>query len=276
MSVLAARSWSERQQVVAILLMAGAMIAALWFFLMLPQNRDRKQLESDISNLRKQLASRNYLVGERALQDRKTMEVAHNRSLHAEWTNMVGRMQTFARRDDLTNYVGHIDYKVALFDVSQRLLKKSRTKNIRIRHYDLGMEDAVRSDEDARKLMLQLRTVEKIVDFALDLQINMLRDIDPLPPLQLKAAPTQEPFAEEYPVDVEFYGSLENLYQMFAAILDADSTLMLRRLRVLSEPNRPDVLRITAVMSTLVFLRDPDELVEVPKSATRRLTPLGH
>jgi len=261
---------------VAILLMAGAMIAALWFFLMLPQNRDRKQLESDISNLRKQLASRNYLVGERALQDRKTMEVAHNRSLHAEWTNMVGRMQTFARRDDLTNYVGHIDYKVALFDVRQRLLKKSRTKNIRIRHYDLGMEDAVRSDEDARKLMLQLRTVEKIVDFALDLQINMLRDIDPLPPLQLKAAPTQEPFAEEYPVDVEFYGSLENLYQMFAAILDADSTLMLRRLRVLSEPNRPDVLRITAVMSTLVFLRDPDELVEVPKSATRRLTPLGH
>jgi hypothetical protein len=276
MSVLTLKSWSERQQVVAILLMAGAMIVALWFFLLLPQNRDRKQLESDISNLRKQLASRNYLVGEHALQDRKSAEVTYNRNLHSEWTNMVARMQTFARKGDLTNYVGHIDYKVALFDVRQRLLKKSRTKNIRIRHYDLGMEDAVRSDEDARKLMLQLRTVEKIVDFALDLQINMLRDIDPLPPLQHKAAPGQKPFAEEYPVDLEFYGNLENLYQMFAAILDSDSTLVLRRLRVLSEPNRPDVLRVTAVMSTLVFLRDPDELVEVPKSATRRLTPLGH
>jgi len=276
MSALDLRSWSERQQVVAILLMAGAAITALWFFLLLPQKRERRQMERDIRRLRNQLASRNYLVGERALQDRKSEEVVHNRNLHAEWTNMVGRMQAFAHKDDLTNYVGHIDYKVALFDVRQRLLRKSRTKNIRIRHYDLGMEDAVRSDEDARKLMLQLRTVEKIVDFALDLQINMLRDIDPLPPLQHKASPSQEPFAEEYPVDVEFYGSLDNLYQMFAAILDVNSTLLLRRLRVLSEPNRPDVLRITAVMSTLVFLRDPDELVEVPKSATRRLTPLGH
>ncbi len=272
------KSWSERQQVLAIIGMAGLVLCLLWFFLLLPLNRKRQSLEAEISGMQTQLASKNYLIGEDVLQSKRNQEATHNRAMHTEWTNMVARMQSFREAGNtLTNAVGHIDYKVALFEVRQRLLKKSRDMSIRLRDTDLGLDDVVRGDEDARRLMLQLRTVEKLVDFTFDLKINMLRAITPLPPIQHVFRPEKPPFMEEYPVKVEFYGQLNSIYALFEAAKQPETPFALRRLRVEVEPAQPDLLKVSAVMSALLFLRDPDVLIEdIPKKKVERLEPLGH
>lgn len=277
MSGLSIKAWSQRQQVLAIIVMAGLLMTALWFFLLLPQNRSRKQLERQIATKQQQLASKDYLRGESALQNERNDEVTNNRELHDEWTNTVKRMTAFPQHQNLLKAdVGHIDYKVALFDVRQRLLKKSNEMKIGLRHKDLGMEEAVRSDEDARTLMLQLRTVEKLVDFALNLKIDLLREIDPLPPIYHRLQPEQPPYIEEYPVSIEFYGNLQTLFELFEAAAEPENAFVMRRSRIESEVARPDLLKVSVVMSTLVFLRDPDELVDtIPKKPVKWTEPLG-
>ncbi len=278
MSALSIKAWSERQQVLAVIVMAGLVMTALWFFLLLPQNRGRKLLERRISQKEQQLASKDYLRGERALRRERDDEVTYNRHLHDEWTNTVAHMTAFPQHQHLLrDDVGHIDYKVALFDVRQRLLKKSQEMKIGLRHKDLGMDEAVRSDEDARTLMLQLRTVEKLVDFALNLQIDLLREIDPLPPIYHRLQPDQDPHIEEYPVSIEFYGNLQTLFELFEAASYPENSFVMRRSRIESEPARPDLLKVNVVMSALVFLRDPDELVDtIPKKPVKLSKPLGY
>lgn len=269
-------AWSERQQVVAIILMAGVVIFALWFFLLSPLNRRRHRLEKEIEGMRSELARKNYLLGEESLLKEMEEEEKYNRLLHKEWVSTASHLAAFPEHQGLLDSkVGHIDFKVALFDTRQRLLQESRALNISLPH-DLGMDDAVHSNEDARRLMLQLRTVEKLVDLALDLKINMLRSIEPLPPVPHMAG-SREEFLEEYPVRMEFYGNLENLYHLFRAVLEPEHVFALRRLRVEAvSPNKPDLLSIDVVMSALVFLKEPDEFVPTPKEIMRPLSPMGY
>lgn len=277
MNVLKLKSWSERQQVVAVILMAGAAIFALWFFLLTPLNRQRHRLEKEIEGMRSQLAAKNYLLGEEVLQKKRKEKHEHNRYIRKEWTAMASRLAAFPNEEELVeSHVGHIDFKVALFDVRQRLLKKSRALNISLPH-DLGMDDAVHSDEDARKLMLQLRTVEKLVDLTFDLKISMLRHIEPLPPMLHVAGSKGEAFLEEYPVRVKFYGSLENLFNLFQAVLEPDHVFAFRHLRIEAvSRKRLDLLSINAVMSALLFLKDPDELAPASTKTIFRTSPMGY
>ena len=255
---------SERQQVVAIILMAGLVIFALWFFLLLPQNRQRKRLERDIAQMRSQLAQKNYLVGEEALMHRRSQESNNYLALHGDWEALVERVTGFTNRaDGADSQYGRIDFKVALFDVRQRLLAKSRSLRIALPH-DLGMGETVDSDEDARRLMLQLRTVEKLVDLALDLKIDQLRDVQPLKPVEHSGGKKQDPYFEEYPVRVRFFGNLENVYALFQAILEPGQVFSMRRLRIASAPReKAGLLEVEAVLSALLFTRSPEELKTV-------------
>lgn len=252
---------SERQQVLAIIVMAGLLLFATWFFLLLPQNRKRNQLRLDIKSMTDQLQQRNYLRGEPALQQELGSEQDEARSTDKEWSATALRMAAFAdQQQTLSNPVGTIDYKVKLFEVRSSLIRKSRKANIGLPP-DLGMEDAVRSNEDARKLMLQLRAVEKAVDLALDRKINLLRTIKPMPPIAHRMTPESEPFMEEYPVRLEFLGSIWNIYEMLEAILRSESSFALRNLRIdTASENDPNILRVRTTLSALVFLKTPDDL----------------
>ena len=278
MNTVRLRVWSDRQQVLAIILMAGIPIFLIWFFLLAPLNSRRRRLEVRIEGMQSQLASLNYLVAEDILQRKKLAEHAHNRRMHAEWSSMATRLAAFSNQQDLVkSQVGHIiDFKVALFDVGKRLQRKSDALDIDLPH-NLGMEAAVHSDEDARKLMLQLRTVEKLVDMALDLKINELRSIEPLAPVVHKAGPGGRPFLEEYPIRLKFFGSLENLYDLLHGILEPEHVFTMRHLRVETRsPRSPDVLSINTVVSGLLFLKKPDDLYEPPRAKLGRTIPMGH
>jgi Tfp pilus assembly protein PilO len=277
MNLLNLKSWSERRQVLAIIVMAGTLLFLLWFFLLLPQSRTRSRLTRDISQMRQQLEQKNALLGQDTLLRRKQIEFERNEALLAEWKETTERLSAFTNRQELVAArIGHIDFKVALFDVRQRLRNKSKALDISL-PYDLGMADSVSGNEDARKLMLQLRAVETLVDLALDQKINTLRHVQPLAPVRHDAEGSQESFFEEYPVRVEFFGSMENLYDLLRATLAPQHMFVLRNVKIEAPArDRPEALNISLVMGALVFLKSPEEMRLAPAKATRQMSPMGY
>ena len=272
--------WSERQQVVAIILGMAVVLFLLWFFLLLPVNRQRRSIEADIANMATELSQKNYLLGEDALRRRLDEEQLKYGRLTNDWQGTVLQLGSFTGADDssVSGGVAHIDFKVALFRVRQRLVQKARTLGVSLPH-DLGVDETVESNEDAFQRMVQLRVVEKLVDLSLDLKIKTVREIRPLPTITHKAGPQQEDFFTEFPLELDLYGSLDNLYQLLGVVSEPEHVFALRGLRV--EPassSRDELLNIKAVMSALVFLKQPAEISKPRAIAARptRRGPLGH
>jgi len=267
---------SERQQVLAVIMMAGMLIFALWFFLLLPLNRQRHRLERDIEEMTGYLARKNYLLPEDVLGKTKSKACDFNRNIHDDWLELMSRMAAFPNQEMLAgSSVNRIDFKVALFQVRHRLLGKSRSMGIELPR-DLGIEETVAGNEDARRLMLQLRAVEKLADLALDLKINRLRYLEPMPPVQHRAGNDQV-YIEEYPVRMDFDGTLDNVYSLFKAILDPAHVFVVKHFRLENPgPGDGDRLRVSAVLSALLFVQDPDAVIPAPKKSSDWVPPMGH
>lgn len=270
---------SERQQVAAIILAIGAILFVLWYFLLLPMNRQRKRMEQEIDRMSAELAQKNFLLGEDALQRKLDMETSRYRQTEKEWKDSVAHLGAITPREDAaTSSVAHIDFKVALFTVRQRLMQKSRTLGISLPN-DLGVDETIVSSEDAFQRMLQLRVVEKLVDLALDLRIKTVRGLLPLPPVAHRTAPGQPEYFREYPLELDLYGTQDDLYELLAVVTEPGNVFVLRGLRVESTGRtRTDLLNIKAVMSALVFLKEPGDLTGTPGEPVekRPRQPMGH
>lgn len=269
---------TDRQQAVAIILAAGLVIAALWFLLLTPMTGRRRALEREIVKIEKQLADRNYLVGREVLERTHAALDRQSQALRDEWLAVAPMVTSFTNAADTTEgRVGKIDYKVALFEVRRRLARKSRDERIRLPP-ELGMTEAIPDSEDARKLMYQLRTVERLVDSLLDTGIKQVGRIEPLPPKRHDVPGATDVFFEEYPVRIEYRGSLANLYELLGAVLREGNVFILDRIRIEPADPRRDQLDITLVMSALIFARDPVSMLPAGATAPAavRKGPIGH
>jgi len=277
MNLLQLKSWSEHQQVLAVIVMAGVIIFLPYYFVLYPQNQDRKTLEKTIEKKKQQLERQGALRSMKSLEKEKENQLKHNRILREEWNEATRRLAAFRRPDGLGDaYVGHIDYKVRLLDVRTRLRRKSEALGISL-PFDLGMKTNVTRQEDARRLMLQLRAIEKLTDLALDLKIRKLRRIIPLDPVQHTLEGKTKPFLEEYPVHIEFYGSLKNLYELYRAMFEKEHVFTIRHLRIEAEfPTKPELLSIKAEISALAFLNPPDTLRMPTSLPGKHKGPMGH
>ena len=276
MNMLQLKNWSERQQVLAVILLAGLLIFLLYYFLLYPQTQERKDLEDGIEQARSRLARDNFLRSKESLEAEKYWELKQNKILREEWNDATKRLAAFRHPDGLGGvYVGKIDYKVRLLDVRHRLVAKSQQLGISL-PYDLDMKLDVSSKQDVRHLILKLRAVEKLADLALDLKVAKLQRITPQEPIE-HTMPDGEVFLEEYPVHIEFYGSLTNLYTMFRSMFEQEHVFTVRHLRVEAEfPSKPELLSIKAEISALAFLTPPDDL-DLPKTVKRKSkAPMGH
>jgi hypothetical protein len=270
-------TWSDRQQVLAIIVVACLAMGLLWFFLLAPQMRDRRSMSGEIRKMRSELHKKNYMFGETALKKDRDAEQKYLRGLSDEWIDMAARLAAFTDQHGLARSdVAHIDYKMALFSVRNRLVSKSRDANISL-PIDLGLEDAVASNEDARKRMLQLRAVENLVDLALDLDIDLVQQITPLDPIEHKLQGIDETFLEEYPVRLEFFGTVPDMYDLLHRILEPGHVFVLRNVRI-ETPSRndPASLRMRASLGALVFPKDPDELMASLPKVVKKAVPMGH
>jgi hypothetical protein len=266
---------SERVQVLAIVAGAAVVLALLWFFLLIPQNLRRRNLETQIRNAEAQLAQKDYLQGEEVLGARRSEETEQYSRLRDEWKETVSRLVSLAPAEE-GGVGGRIDFKVALFDVRNRLMRKAREVGV-ILPGNLGIDESVTSSEDARELMFRLRTVERLVDAFLDARTGYLREIQPLPARRYSLAGGKEPFLEEFPVRIEFYGTIENLFVLLDAVHQSGRTFVMRQAAIesLARGGSANMLRVTMVMSAFVPLKDPESIPVPGPAPARRTGPMG-
>lgn len=255
------------------MLVGGGIIFLLWTVFLTPLAAQNRRLEKQIESYRTQLESGGYLTGEAALNDRLTNHEFHHQALLDEWTTIREHMNAFPKEKTQKKGFGRIHYKVALSTVRQRLMRKAMAMKISL-PYRLGMEDDVLSTDNARKLMHQLRSVEHLIDLLLDLKIKAVRHIKPQATIshEIKGAV----YLEEYPIEVQFYCTLGQLYALFDAIMKPEHCFTMRQLRTEAPPKaQKGTLRVSAVISAAAFLADPKD-VKAEVKPMRRLTPLGH
>lgn len=277
MRLLDVKTWSERQQVLAIILMAGIAIFALWFFLLLPQMRERTKLSAQIKATESELVKKSFLSDEETLRKIKAGEDERTGALLAQWTDVANRLGTFSNQQDLVAAaVDRIDFKVELLRMRKKLMGKADVESIRLPK-DLGMTEFVGSSEDARKLLIQLGAVAKLVDLSLDLNISTVRNIEPLQPIPHSADIAGGKFLEEYPVRIEYQGTLDSFYDLLHATLKSPNAFILKGLRIESVDPRGRTVKVNAVLSALLFLKDPGKIsLPAMPAAAKRANPIGH
>jgi hypothetical protein len=265
-------------RVAVIFLLISALIAGLWIGLLTPANNQRKQALGNIKATETELARMGLLLDQDSLRRELNKEINYNSAILEEWSNTVVRLNGFPTLPNIpAEKIGKIDYKVALFDTKQRLLKKARALNINLTS-DIGLDAVVRSSEDARRLMYQLKAVETLLDTALDMKIDTVKFVEPLAPKGYHPEESDEIFVEEYPVRIRMYGDLDSLYDLLSSALVSENFLVLKNLRVRSvSESKPDLLDISAVMSSLLFIKSPETMDTIKNAiAPVKISPRGH
>ena len=240
---------SERTQVTLILIAALGGISSIWFFLLLPQHErtsenDARRRQLDSSPFSHQSPS--------ALRKAVEVERAGLARLEREWGQAGERLATFANQAALRRTELRIDYKHELFLTRRRLVEKSDALGIQLLPTDLGIDDALTDKDTIRERMLQLKAVEKLADLTLDRRIERLVSIVPQPSVIHKGPDGLITF-DEYPVQVEFDVSFDNLYALFQAVFEENRVFAFRNIRIAAGHKADAPLRVNAVMSALVF-----------------------
>ncbi len=242
---------SERQQVLLIIPVAIVVMLTIWFWVLSPQFARRREIDS----LRAQLDKSAYAhVSLENLAEIERHEQALGARLDDEWSRTVGRLATFENQQALReSEFGRIDYKMELYQARLRLARRSEELGIPLIPQDLGLQDALGGkDAEVRIRMLQLRAVEKLVDLTLSRRIQKLHALHPLAPVS-HPGPDQKLVLTEYPVQVEFDVGFDNLYLLFQAIFEQHQIFIFRNLRIEAGPAQQAPLRVSGVMSALLF-----------------------
>ncbi len=267
--------WNERQQLTALAVGVVLVIAAAWYFVMRPGLRTRRALEAEIARMRQAMAAGGALVEELPLESRRNAFRQAAIRRRENWEKAARELSTFEKQEILrATDVGKIDFKVALFEVRERLSRKAAEYGIRPT-YELAIDEKVLSNEDARKRMLQLRAAERIMDTTLGLKVHRVETVEPLEPVAHQDPATGEVFLEEYPVRIQFVGSIENVYAFFQELFQPGRVFAVRRMRLEKESlHNPDRVRAEATVSALVFLRQIEE-AQAPVRPAAFVRPLG-
>lgn len=270
--------WHKVLRVAVVVLSACSFMFALWTTLLMPLNKQRRELENAISSMKSQLSSEGYMLPQDILELELDKEIRYGKTLKREWSNTVSRITGFPGSERFIEIdIGKIDYKVALFDTKQRLLRKAKALDINLPK-DIGMDSAVRGNEDARQLMFQLKAVEQLLDLILDLKIKTVRFVEPRPAVGHKFGGAGDVFLEEYPVKVQFFGNMKDLYSLLDTSIYGKTFFVLKQFRIEAPSEEsPDILNISTVMSSLLFIAKPEELTLVlQEPVKRKLAPGGH
>lgn len=242
---------SERQQVLLIIPVAIFVMITIWVWVLSPQFERR----SEIAILRNQLEHSAYAhVSMKNLKKIEAHEKALGARLDDEWSRTIGRLATFENQRDLReSEFGRIDFKMELYKARLRLSRRSEELGIPLIPQDLGLQDALGGkDAEIRIRMLQLRAVELLVDLTLNRRIQKLHSILPLAPVK-HVGPDQKLVVSEYPVSVQFDVGFDDLYLFFQAIFQQNQVFVFRNLRIEAGPTQQAPLRVSGVMSALLF-----------------------
>lgn len=242
---------SERNQILLFLVLVIGALVAVWRF----SFRGIAAQKEENRAIRAKLEKSGFLH-----QTREALEatVDHERAVHeqlmSEWSNTVDRLAASISGNALygRSNVLAIDYRVHLHQSRQRLDRKAAQLGIRLSASELGMSEEVFSTDDPRKLLVQLQTLERLVDLALDRRIRTLVSVRPLEPIE-HLDPKGSLLFEEFPVDVEFDIDFDAFYDLFRVVFEEGHVFAFKNIRITSGATDRAPLRVRAVLSALVF-----------------------
>ncbi len=273
------KAWRQHRRELGVVAAGSLVIVLLAGLVLWPLSAKKRRLEMLIREMSARLAQHNYGGDESTLNERKANEQRANLKLRTQWNELVSRLSVFPDQRAIANsVVGHIDYKVALHHHREKLMLKSKTVAIPM-PYDLGMDETIGSDQDARKLMFQLKAINKVVDIVLDSDTKRITRIAPLPSLQHKVGDEENEavYLEEYPVFISREGDMESLYGLIHLFLNEGNTCIFRHMRIQSmDAGDNGLLQIDAVLSALVFTKTLDDLQWALVQAPTDLNPAGY
>ena len=242
---------SERNQILLFLVLLVGALVAVWRF----SFRGISIQKEENRRIREQLEKSGFLHQTReALEATVAHETAVRDALAAEWTNTVDRLAASIGGNALYGRANvlFVDYRVHLLQTRRRLDRKADALGINLSARELGMSEEVFSTDEPRRLMVQLQTVERLVDLALDRRIRRLVSVHPLDPVE-HPGPDGNLLFEEFPVDVEFDIDFDGFYDLFRVFFEAGHVFVFKDVRITSG-DKPDApLRVRAVLSALVF-----------------------
>lgn len=242
---------SERNQILLFLVAVVGALIAVWRFSFGGIAAQKEENRA----LRARLEKSGYLhKTKEELEATIGHETAVYTQLMREWSNTVDRLAASISGNALygRGNVLAIDYRVHLLQTRSRLDRKAGQLGIRLSAADLGMAEEVFSTDDPRKLMVQLQTVERLVDLALDRRIRTLVSVRPKEPVE-HLDPKGVLLFEEFPVDVEFDIDFDDFYDLFRVVFEEGHVFAFQNIRITSGASTSAPLRVRAVLSALVF-----------------------
>ncbi len=271
------KKWFARQQVPAVMLLATGAILLFSYSYLLPLNRKKRDLQRQNEQKWQEVLKQNYGRDEASISRRKDLELQLHEKLRSEWALFVERSSAFPKNRRLLGAaVGHIDFKRELYDTRQRLVREAKRVSVALPD-NLGMTEQVASDQDARELVLQLHAVEKVVRIVLELDVNEIYRVKPLPRLEYAVGKAEVPYLEEYPVFISFHGKMAALNSLFDTLGHDGKACFFRHLRIEKpDRHRQSILDVSMVLSSFVFTKKLDELPWPQIQRPGGLNPAGH
>jgi len=236
---------TERMQVILVLVFVVVSAFLTINFIVLKQLDTREQHQ----NQTQEMSSNPYASqSTENMVTTKGHEQTNLQSLSNEWVQIAERLASLQSQEVKDTI---IDYKVQLYEVRERLQKKSDELKIKLIPTEF-MDETLSSDEDTHTRILQLNAVELLANLALDRQIQQLVEIYPLTPISHIDKKSQKTFTE-YPVRVECDVDFTHLYSFFQTVFEENRVFIFRNIRIESGPTFDSKLRVKAILSALLF-----------------------
>jgi hypothetical protein len=239
---------SERQQVVAIIFFSVVALLCAWFFLIRPQAIRRRSVARSRAKYEK---SKYANVSRKELEARMAEVQGNLDDVTEQWQTACERLSSYAAAKLLSgdSVVGRIDYKHELLTERARLQRKSGQIGVEL---VLGMQEAVRSDGDARTLLLKLRAIESLADLLIQHKIDRVVRIAPLDPITHRDR-DGEIFMTEFPLEAEFDMDVAMLYRLYRAVFEPQQLFVFRQVRVNAGATRESPLHVRCIVSALIL-----------------------
>jgi hypothetical protein len=260
------------------------LLAAAVFY---PMTKTFLSTRSEITRLENELAVRNFTGGEMPLRSQEAQEKRLEEQFREHWQRSRQRLGKFSQYHDQIQNADRVDYITHIATQRGRLHQRAVAFRLQI-PADLGMPDAVTTDDDPAVLMMQLRVIAAIVEIAERAGVHgQIIAFEPLPPVTHYIKNTTAPYFKEFPIRVELETELDPLIRLVYGASTHDELLAVRNLRVekripkgseLINESNPR-LRASVVFDAIVMLKDPTEIKPTAPSAPaapRHLEPMGY
>jgi len=255
------KSAHARRAIAGIFVVCVLVVALELIFAAYPLRRDKLRIADELADVNAGISSFQAKAGARPIEERLEAARTANARMKSAWDRLKWRVSTFGEQEKLADILasseeGRIDYKVALFDARQWIEYQSRNNDTTFPP-DLGMKEAVGTDEVMESKLWQLAANVSLAEVVISSGIESVEAIAVLEPVLRSLTIGEHPYLTLYPVEVQMRGSYSDLLKFMRNISGEERFFVPLRLLVENvDPSRPDQLTIRTACAALVLKKE--------------------